>query len=186
MSNQAQTEFGTAAANIAGNIDALLPQLAERGAEIAVVGNAIHVKVLHLRQLGISFIKADSNTLQPVAFDKAADEIESLLPQLNNHGAEVLQISNAIAGYVQQLRTVHVQHLHLFPGQNAAAVATPHVNNGLGGAPYQTGTAVAAAQVDATKVDPVPQPAGKPTASTATDPAVAAKVEPVPAAAAVK
>ena len=158
--NQARIELGTAGANIAGNIDALLPQLASRGAEIATAGNQIHDKILTLRKISLEFRDGKSDVIQPVAFDKSAKEIKAILPQLSGHGVEVDSIASAIKGYCNQLETVHAQHLHLVD-ENAPVVAgLPVVNNGIGAGPFETGTSVDLKTVDTTKIDPNPKPSG--------------------------
>jgi hypothetical protein len=160
-SNYARAEFGVAASNIAGNIDVLLPQLAARGAEVAVAGNAIHDKVIELRKLGVELQEDTAEIVKPRAFDKLAEEIKAILPQLKGHGAQVEAVALAISGFCKQLLTVHAQHLHVTDGgEDAPFVAVPHVNNGVGGAPYNTGTALEVSEADASDIDPIPSPAG--------------------------
>ena len=158
--NQARVELGIAGANIAGNIDALLPQLASRGAEVATAGNQIHEKILNLRNISLEFRDGKTDVIQPVAFDKAAEDIKAILPQLSGHGMDVDSIANAIKGYCNQLETVHAQHLHLVD-ENAPVVAgLPVVNNGVGSGPFETGTTANTAAADTSKIDPNPTPAG--------------------------
>ena len=173
--NQARIEFGTAGSNIAGNIDVLLPQLAARGAEVAKAGNAIHEKIVHLREISEAFKNSTEDTIQPVAFDKVAEEIKAILPQLSGHGMDVDSVANAIKGYCNQLGTVHGQHLHLVD-ENAPVVAgLPVVNNGVGSGPFETGTTVDLSAADTTKIDPNPSPAGdgEKTAAIVVEPGVA-------------
>ena len=158
--NQAQIELGVAGSNIAGNIDAILPQLADRGAECAIAGNQIHDAVKKLRAISVDFQNQDSNNLSIVNFDGAAHDIAAILPQLDGKGPQVDAIAGAIKGFLNQLVQVHAQHLHLIPGTDAEIVAVPHVNNGLGSAPFQTGTAINPTAADTSKIDPIPKPAG--------------------------
>lgn len=158
--NQARIEFGTAASNIAGNIDALLPSLALRGAEVAKAGNQIHEKILHLRELGESFRTSTDETIQEVAFDKAADEIKAILPQLSGHGADVDSVANAIKGYCNQLETVYAQHLHLIDEDAPVVAGLPVVNNGVGSGPFETGVTPVGGAIDTSGIDPISKPAG--------------------------
>jgi hypothetical protein len=161
MSLAHRVQYGIAASNIAGNIDALLPQLAEKGAEVAIAGNAIHDKIKALRELAVGLQNDQAEIIQPVAFDKMAEEIKAILPQLADHGADVAAVSLAIGSYCKQLLTVHAQHLHLTDAaDDAPYVAVPLVNDGIGGAPYNTGTAVDVGEADLSKIDPNPKPAG--------------------------
>ena len=158
--NQARIEFGTAGSNIAGNIDALLPQLAARGAEVAKAGNQIHDYIVQLRQTSEEFKSTTSDTIEEVAFDRSAENIKRILPQLSGHGSDVDTIAAAIKGYCNQLETLHAQHLHLVD-ENAAVVAgLPLVNNGVGSGPFETGTTPVTQPASAAKIDPNPKPAG--------------------------
>ena len=174
---QAQNEFGVAVTNIAGNIEALLPRLAERGAEVAVAGNQIHDKLRALRQSGLDFQKADPSKLQEADFDKHAEAIAAVLPQLDGHGDEVAAISKGIRGYLNQLVNVHAQHLHLIAGADAELVPVPHVNNGVGSAPFDTGVGVVKGNADTSKIDPNPKPAGTGNASATVSVEPVVKVE---------
>lgn len=160
MSTRQRIELGTAGGNIAGNIEVLLPQLAAKGAEVAVVGNEIHERLKTLRRISAEFRTDTSEKLEVVAFDRSADAIDELLSQLASHGDEVNAVALAIKGYTNQLRTVHAQHLHLTDPDSAKLIVAPHVNNGLGSAPFNTGTAIDAVALDTTNTDPVPRPAG--------------------------
>ena len=173
--NQARIEFGTAGSNIAGNIDVLLPQLAARGAEVAKAGNDIHDCIIHLRQISHEFLTSTDDTIQEVAFDKSAEQIKAILPQLSGHGADIDSVAAAIKGYCNQLETLHAQHLHLVD-ENAPVVAgLPLVNNGVGSGPFETGVAVNTGTNDTSGLDPNPKPAGdgEATKAVSTEPGVA-------------
>jgi hypothetical protein len=158
--NQARIEFGTAGANIAGNIDVLLPQLAAKGAEVAKAGNDIHDQIVHLRQISHEFLNSTDETIQEVEFDKTGSAIEAILPQLSEHGVDVDAVASAIKGYCNQLRTLHAQHLHLVDENAPVVPGLPLVNNGIGSGPFNTGVAVALDPKDVSGLDPNPNPAG--------------------------
>ncbi len=157
--NQARVEFGTAGSNIASNIDVLLPQLADRGAEVAKAGNQIHEELLKLRQISKDYRTSSDDTIQETEFDKCAESIERLLPQLSGHGAEVDSVASAIKGYCNQLHTLHAQHLHLVDESAPVVPGMPLVNNGVGSGPFNTGIA-AAVEGKEINIDPLPKPAG--------------------------
>ena len=157
---QARVEFGTAGSNIASNIDVLLPQLASRGAEVAKAANQIHEELVKLRHISKEYRTSTDDVITPVDFDKSAEAIEAILPQLSKHGEDVDAVAAAIKGYCNQLKTVHAQHLHL-TDENAPVVAgLPHVNNGVGGGPFDTGTAVPYKVKEIEDFDPIKEPAG--------------------------